>query len=61
MNIQRISEKDQDQYYKITKNGLNIFIHHDAFFMISGFPKVTIDLTNTPYGDYLIINELNPT
>ena len=60
VSLHKMSDYDQERYLKITAQNINIYLEYDAYFMMSGIPKLTLDLTDTPYGNYLIIRELNP-
>ena len=58
-----ISEKpqsDPESYFKINYQGIDLYFHVDAYFMVSGLPKLTIALLHSSYGDFLTIMEFDP-
>ena len=61
VTVQSMKSYDQEQYFKIDKDGIAIYFQYDAYFMMSGLSKLTIDLMRSSHGEFLVINELFPT
>ena len=61
MDVQELKEYDPESYLKITKDSIDIYFEFDAYFMLNGLSKLTIDIMHSSYGDLLVINELFPT
>ena len=55
-----MEQYDPESYYKLNVQGIEIFLQMDAYFMVSGLPKLTIDLSHSTYGDLLTIKEFDP-
>jgi len=48
-------------YLKTEAHEINVLFQKDAFFLVSGFPKLTIGLAHYSFGDLLALKELEPS
>lgn len=58
---EEISQYAPESYIKTQVEGIDILFHMDAYFMVSGMPKLTIAISHTAYGDFLTIKEFDPS
>jgi len=56
-----LNESIVDPSYRKTIQNIEIFFQSDAYFLVSGFRKLTIGLAHTSYGDLLTIKEFDPS
>jgi len=61
VSIKDVSDYDPEQYLKMEIHKINILLQRDAFFLVSGFPKLTIGLAHYSFGDLLALKELEPS
>lgn len=54
-----MEQYDPESYYKLNVQGIEIFFQMDAYFMVSGLSKLTIDLSHSTHGDLLTIREFD--
>jgi len=60
VSIADISSRDPEMYLKTKVHGIDLLFQKDAFFLVSGFPKLTIGLSHYSFGDLLTLKELSP-
>ncbi|MHA1650031.1 MAG: hypothetical protein ACTSYB_07540 [Candidatus Helarchaeota archaeon] len=51
---------ESESYIKTIRQGITIYIQTDAYFILNGLDKITIDCIHTNYGKFLAIYELMP-
>ena len=61
MSIKDISDYNPEQYLKTEAHTINVLFQKDAFFLVSGFTKLTIGLAHYSFGDLLALKELEPS
>ncbi|HUX99267.1 MAG TPA: hypothetical protein VMV49_06900 [Candidatus Deferrimicrobium sp.] len=59
MSIQQIPSDNLESYIKLRKYNLDILLQMDAYFMVSGLPKLTLVLLHSSHGNFLTLEEFN--
>lgn len=61
MSVTDISSRDPEMYLKTKVQNIEVLVQKDVFFLLSGFPKLTIGLVHHYFGDLLALKELEPS
>ena len=61
VSLQNLADYDSDAYVKVNSQGIEVLFQRDAYFMVSGLHKITICLSQSPYGTLLTIKEFDPS
>jgi len=61
VSITDISSRDPEMYLETKVQNITVLFQKDAFFLMSGFPKLTIGLSHYSFGDLLTLKELEPS
>jgi hypothetical protein len=61
VSIKDISDYDPERYLKTEAQTIKVLFQKDAFFLVSGFSKLTIGLAHYSFGELLALQELEPS